>query len=50
MLNILDKSKFKIEAGVYSDPSVYKVDEKELEEFDRKFPPKVKEKRPGQLE
>ena len=50
MLNILDKSKFNIEPGVYSDPSVYKVDPKEPEEFEKKFPPKVKEKRPGQLE
>ena len=50
MLNILDKSKFNIEPGVYSDPSVYKVDPKEPEEFEKKFPPKVKEKRPRQLE
>ena len=50
MLNILDKSKFNIEPGIYSDPSVYKVDPKEPEEFEKKFPRKVKEKRPGQLE
>ncbi|ORX87706.1 acyl-CoA N-acyltransferase [Anaeromyces robustus] len=35
---------------IYSDPKCYKVNEKELEEFDKKFPKKIKEKRKGQLE
>lgn len=47
MVKVLDESK--LERGVYSDPKVYSVDENELEEFDKKFTPKVKEKREGQL-
>ena len=35
--------------GVYRTPEGYFVDEEEAEAFDRKFPPKAKEKRPGQL-
>ena len=34
---------------LYRDPEGYEVDEAELEIFDRKFPPKKKEKLPGQL-
>ena len=36
-------------AGEYATPEGYFVDEKEAEEFDRTFPPKKKEKLPGQL-
>lgn len=36
--------------GVYSDPPCYFADPDKVEAFDRAFPPKVKEKRPGQLE
>ena len=35
--------------GVYQTPKGYYVDEAEAEEFDRSFPPKVKQKLPGQL-
>ena len=35
--------------GEYATPEGYFVDEKEAEEFDRTFPPKKKEKLPGQL-
>lgn len=35
--------------GVYKTPDGYFVDEKEAEIFDKKFPPKVKLKLPGQL-
>ena len=35
--------------GVYQTPAGYYVDEKECEEFDRSFSPKVKLKLPGQL-
>ena len=35
--------------GVYHDPAVYFVDEAEAEAFDKQFPPKVKQKLPGQL-
>lgn len=34
---------------LYRDPDGYEVDEEELAIFDRSFPPKKKEKRPGQL-
>ena len=36
--------------GVYSDPPCYFADADLVEAFDRKFPQKKKEKRPGQLE
>ena len=35
--------------GVYHDPAGYFVDEAEAEAFDKQFPPKVKQKLPGQL-
>lgn len=35
--------------GMYHTPEGYFVDEKEVEEFDANFPPKVKLKLPGQL-
>lgn len=35
--------------GEYTPPSGYFVDEEEAERFDTRFPPKVKEKRPGQI-
>ena len=49
MIKIFNKNKFNIEFGIYSDPDCYKVDENELEEFDKNFPSKIKEKREGQL-
>ena len=36
-------------SGQYATPSGYMVDEKEAEEFDKQFPPKVKQKLPGQI-
>ena len=48
MIKVLDKNK--LIKGIYSDPKVYNIDEKELEAFDKKFPKKIKEKREGQLE
>ena len=35
--------------GVYHDPADYFVDEAEAEAFDKQFPPKAKQKLPGQL-
>ncbi len=35
--------------GVYTTPKVYFVDEQEVEAFDKTFPPKLKQKLPGQL-
>lgn len=49
MIKILDKEKANNVKGIYSDPKVYMVDEKKVEEFDKKFPKKLKEKREGQL-
>jgi len=49
MIKIFNKDKYNIKFGIYSDPKCYSVDEKELEEFDKKFPNKTKEKREGQL-
>lgn len=50
MICIFNKQKFNISEGYYSDPECFNVDEKELEEFDKKFPFKTKEKREGQLQ
>ena len=49
MVKVLDENKMKDFKGVYADPQCYYVDEKDVEEFDKQFPPKIKEKRPGQL-
>ena len=35
--------------GVYQTPQGYYVDDAEVEEFDRRFPPKEKQKLPGQI-
>ncbi|MDO4946770.1 GNAT family N-acetyltransferase [Fibrobacter sp. UWH9] len=35
--------------GSYRDPSPYFVDDKDVEEFDKQFPPKEKKVLPGQL-
>jgi len=49
MIKILNKDKFNIKFGIYNDPDCYDVDDEKLDEFDKKFPLKVKEKREGQL-
>lgn len=49
MVKVLDEAAAKEIRGVHHDPDCYEVDEQTLEKFDRGFPPKVKEKRPGQL-
>ena len=49
MVKVLDEEKAASLRGIHADPACYEVDERELEEFDRQFPPKVKEQRPGQL-
>lgn len=51
MIKVLDNKRINELKGVYSDPGCYiKIDKKELEEFEKLFPKKVKEKREGQLE
>lgn len=47
MIKVLDESK--LVKGIYSDPIIYNIDENELEEFDKQFPTKIKEKREDQL-
>lgn len=37
------------ENTTYSDPKQYFVDETAAEEFDKTFPPKIKQKQEGQL-
>lgn len=49
MVKILDGDKAKNIRGTYKDPTVYEANEGEVDEFDKKFPPKIKEKREGQL-
>ena len=50
MVKFLDESARGNLRGVYSDPPCYFADPAAVEKFDRAFPPKIKEKRPGQLE
>ncbi len=50
-IKILNKDKFDIKEGIYTDPEVYtNIDNKELEMFDKNFPHKEKLKLEGQLE
>lgn len=49
MVKILDSKKAKKISGVYSEPKVYFVDESEVDNFDKEFPLKIKEKREGQI-
>ena len=49
MVKVLDEGKMSEFKGVHSDPVCYYVDGKDVDEFDQSFPPKIKEKRPGQL-
>lgn len=47
----INKDKFDIKEGIYTDPEVYtNIDNKELEIFDKNFPHKEKLKLEGQLE
>lgn len=50
MIKILNDNNIENLKGIYSDPDCYKADEKELEEFDKLFPFKIKEKTEGQIE
>lgn len=50
MIKVLDSHSMELLKGTYYDPKCYFVEEEELEAFDRAFPPKVKEVRPGQLQ
>ena len=45
MVKIFDTDKIEKINGTYKDNECFKVDEEELESFDKNFPPKKKEKR-----
>ena len=49
MVRVLDETRAAELQGVYADPACYFADGAEVDAFDRAFPPKVKETRPGQL-
>lgn len=50
-IKILNKDKFDIKEGIYTNSKVYtNIDNKELEMFDKNFPHKEKLKLEGQLE
>lgn len=50
MIKVLNNRGMKALKGSYSDPKCYFVEAEELEAFDKAFPPKTKEVRPGQLQ
>lgn len=49
MIKIFDETKIPIELGIFHNPNVFDVDEKELDEFDRQFEFKEKLILEGQL-
>ena len=50
MVKGLNSHGIKTMKGTYSDPKCYFVGGEELEAFDKAFPPKLKEVRPGQFQ
>ena len=50
MIKALDEERARQLEGVWVEPEAYHVTDEEVELFDRQFPPKRKEKRPGQLD
>ena len=48
-IKVLDPSKLPPAPGTYWDPACYDVSQEEVDVFDRQFPEKRKEVRPGQL-
>lgn len=49
MVKVLNKKAMKDLCGVHYEPKCYEVSEAEVNEFDKEFPNKIKEVRPGQL-
>lgn len=49
MVKVFDKERIGNLHGVYKENEIFNVDQSELDEFDKRFPPKTKEKREGQL-
>ena len=50
MIKVFDKNKINDYQGIFSNPESYTVEIELLNEFDKAFPPKIKEKIEGQLE
>ena len=50
MIKALDEERARQLEGVWVEPEAYHVTDEEVELFDRQFPPKRREKRPGQLD
>lgn len=49
MIKVLNENEMSEYEGTYSDPDCFNIDEKELNEFDKSFPDKIKEVKEGQL-
>lgn len=49
MIKVFDKAAMTDIRGVFSEPACFACTPEELERYDSAFPPKVKERRPGQL-
>ena len=49
MVKLLKQNALDGISGVFEFDKCFEVDKNQLDEFDKQFPPKVKEKRPGQL-
>ena len=50
MIKVFNEEETSKLKGFYTDPECFNIDESQLEEFDKQFPKKEKEKREGQLE
>lgn len=48
-IKVFDPSRLPPVPGTYREPSCYQVSQEDVEEFDKQFPKKKKEVRPGQL-
>lgn len=49
MVNVLEEGALDGKAGIFQFDKCFSPSDEELEEFEKLFPPKVKEKRPGQI-
>ena len=49
MVKLLKSNALVAISGVFEFDECFEVNKNQLDEFDKQFPPKVKEKRPGQL-
>ena len=50
MIKIFNKENVTLEEGIFSNPDVFNVDEKDVDEFDKKFEYKQKKVQEGQLD